>query len=158
MINPQEILSSLEKNKGISAKVRKKTRVPTVTTTLQHSFGSFSQAIREEKKWMESRFKRRSKTLTVCRQHDPLHKFSSVAELCLTLCELMNCSLSVLSVLSYERRASLSITNFWNSPKLMSMESVMPSSSSHPLSSPSLPFPASGSYKMSLFHIRWPNY
>ena len=34
----------------------------------------------------------------------------------------------------------------------------MPSSSSHPLSSPSLPFPASGSYKMSQFRIRWPNY
>ena len=39
------------------------------------------------------------------------------------------------------RQASLSITNSWNSLKLMSIESVMPPSHFHPLSSPSPPAP-----------------
>ena len=34
---------------SISPNVRNKTRMPTLTTTIQHSFGSFSPAIREEK-------------------------------------------------------------------------------------------------------------
>ena len=42
--------------------------------------------------------------------------FSSVAQLCPTLCDPMNCSMP-----------GLSITNSWSSPKLMSIESVMPS-------------------------------
>ena len=44
----------------------------------------------------------------------PLHflPFSSVAQSCLTLCDPMNCSMS--------------ITNSWSSLKLMSFESVMP--------------------------------
>ena len=49
MINPQQTLSSVVKIESISPKVRNKTRVPTLTTTNQHSFGSFSTAIREEK-------------------------------------------------------------------------------------------------------------
>ena len=44
--------------------------------------------------------------------------FSSVAQWCPTLCDPMNGS----------NQASLSITNSWRSPKLMSIESVMPSS------------------------------
>ena len=36
-------------------------------------------------------------------------------------------------------QASLSITNSWSLLKLMSIESVMPSNPSHPLSSPSSP-------------------
>ena len=44
-------------------------------------------------------------------------QFSSVAKSCPTLCDLMNCSIPGL----------LSITNSWSSPKLMSIESVMPS-------------------------------
>ena len=45
-------------------------------------------------------------------------QFSSVAQLCLTLCTPWITA----------RRASLSITNSWSSLKLMSIESVMPSS------------------------------
>ena len=44
-------------------------------------------------------------------------QFSSVAQSCLTLCDPMNPS-----------QASLSITNSWSSLKLLSIESVMPSS------------------------------
>ena len=44
-------------------------------------------------------------------------QFSSVAQLCPTLCDPMNCS----------RPASLSITNSRSSPRLKSIESVMPS-------------------------------
>ena len=36
------------KTESISPKVRNKTRVPTLTTTIQHTFGSFSHS-REEK-------------------------------------------------------------------------------------------------------------
>ena len=43
-------------------------------------------------------------------------QFSSVAQLCLTLCNSMDC-----------RMPSLSITNSWSLLKLMSIESVMPS-------------------------------
>ena len=49
-------------------------------------------------------------------------------------------------------QASLSITNFWSSPKLMSIESVMPStisSSVVPFFSCPQSFPASGSFQMS---------
>ena len=53
-------------------------------------------------------------------------QFSSVAQVCLTLCDPMNHS-----------TPGLSITNFQSLPKLMSMESVMPSNHLI-LSSPSL--------------------
>ena len=45
-------------------------------------------------------------------------QFSSVPQLCPTLCDPMNCN----------TQASLSITNSWSLPKLMSIESVMSSS------------------------------
>ena len=48
---------------------------------------------------------------------DPV-QFSSVSQLCPTLCDPMNCSTPGL----------LSITNSWSSLRLMSIESVMPSS------------------------------
>ena len=44
-------------------------------------------------------------------------QFTSVAQWCPTLCDLMN----------YSTPAFLSITNSWSLPKLMSIESVMPS-------------------------------
>ena len=47
---------------------RNKTRVPTFTTTIQHSFGSFSYSNQNRKRnKMNPNWKRRSKTLTVCR-------------------------------------------------------------------------------------------
>ena len=59
----------------ISSKVRNKTRVPTLTTTIQHSFGSFSHSNQRSKRNKRNPdWKRRSKTLTVCRWHDPLHR------------------------------------------------------------------------------------
>ena len=71
-------------------------------------------------------------------------QFSSVAESCLTLCDPMNCNTPGL----------LSITNFWNLLKLMSIESVMPSNHlilHHPLLlTPSI-LPAWGSFQMSQF-------
>ena len=47
-----------------------------------------------------------------------MHQFSSVAQLCPTLCDPMNRSTP----------GPLSITNSWSSLRLMSIESVMPSS------------------------------
>ena len=52
------------------------------------------------------------------------------------------------------RQASLSITNSWSSPRLMSIKSVMPSSHLNPLSSPSPPAP-NPSQHQSLF--QWVN-
>ena len=51
MINQSKLYLQWWKIESISLKVRNKTRVPTLTTTIQHSFGSFSDstAIREEK-------------------------------------------------------------------------------------------------------------
>jgi len=60
---------------NISPKVRNKTRVPTLTTTIQHSFGSFDHSNQSRKRNKRNPdWKRRSNTLTVCRWHDPLHR------------------------------------------------------------------------------------
>ena len=63
------------------------------------------------------------------------------------------------------RQASLSITNSWSSPRLTSIESVMPSSHlilCNPLSSCLQSLPASESFPMSQqwvnFGMRWPKY
>ena len=63
------------KIESISLKVRNKTRVPTLTTTIQHSFGSagHSNQSRKRSKRNPGR-KRRSKTLTVYGWHDALHR------------------------------------------------------------------------------------
>ena len=62
------------KIESISPKVRNKTRVPTFTT-IQHSFGSFGHSNQSRKRNKRNpNWKRRSKTLTVCRWHDPLHR------------------------------------------------------------------------------------
>ena len=78
-------------------------------------------------------------------------QFSSVPQLCLTLCDPMDCS-----------QASLSVTNSWSLLKLMSIESMMPSN--HVilccplLLQPSI-FPDIRVFsKESVLHIRWPKY
>ena len=51
------------------------TRVPTLTTTIQHSFGCFSHSNQRRKRNKRNpNWKRRSKTLSVCRGHDPLRR------------------------------------------------------------------------------------
>ena len=63
------------KIESISPKVRNKTRVPTFTTTIQHSFGSFDHSNQSRKRNKRNlNWKRRSKTLTICRWQDPLHR------------------------------------------------------------------------------------
>ena len=53
---------------NISFKIRNKTRMSTVTTFIHHSFGSPSHGNqRREKNKRNANWKRRSKTLTVCR-------------------------------------------------------------------------------------------
>ena len=74
-------------------KVRNKTRAPILTTTIPHSSGSFGHSNQSRKRNKRNPdWERRSKTLTVCRWHDPLHQFSSVTQSCPTLCNSMNCS------------------------------------------------------------------
>ena len=79
-------------------------------------------------------------------------QFSSVAQLCPTLCDPMNRSMP----------ASLSITNSRSSPKPMSIELVMPSNSlilCHPLLLPPSVFPSIRVFSNeSVLHVRWPKY
>ena len=49
MTNPQQTLSSMVKIESISPKVRNKTKVPTFTTTIQHSFRSFGHSNQSRK-------------------------------------------------------------------------------------------------------------
>ena len=67
--------ANIWKIESISPKVRNKTRGATLTTTIQHRFESFghsNQSIKNNKRNPD--WKRRSKTLTVCRWRDPLHR------------------------------------------------------------------------------------
>ena len=58
--------------KAISAKIRNKTMVPTLTTTIQHSFGSVGWSNQGRKINKRNPDRKRSKTFTVCRRYDPL--------------------------------------------------------------------------------------
>ena len=72
MINPQQTLSSMAKKLKAFPLSQEQDKH---ATTIQHSFGSFShsnQRIKRNKRNPD--WKRRSKTLTVCRLHDPLHR------------------------------------------------------------------------------------
>ena len=81
---------------------------------------------------------------------DPV--LSSVGQSCLTLCHPMTAA----------HQASLSISNFWSSLKLMSIESVMPSNHlilCHPLLLlPPIPPSIRVISNESTLHMRWPKY
>ena len=83
-------------------------------------------------------------------QKNIFHMFSSVTQLCLTLCNLIEA-----------HQASLFFINSWSLLKLMSIESVTPSNNlilSHPLLLPSI-FPSIGVFSYeSVLHIRGPKY
>ena len=78
--------------------------------------------------------------------------FSSVTQLCPTLCHPMNCSMP----------GFLTITNSWGVFKLMSIELVMSSNHlilCHPLLLPPSIFPSIRVFSSeSVLHIRWPKY
>ena len=57
----------VKKIESISPKVRNKTRVPTLTPTIQHSFGSFSHSNQKIKRNKRNPDWKRSKTLSACR-------------------------------------------------------------------------------------------
>ena len=75
MTNSQQKISSKVKNGKHFLKSQEQDRVPTHSTTIQHSFGSFSHSnqIRKRNK-RNPDWKRINKTLTVCKWHDPLHR------------------------------------------------------------------------------------
>ena len=79
-------------------------------------------------------------------------QFSLVAQSCPTLSDHINCN----------TQASLSITNSWSPPKLMSIESGMPSNHlilCHPLLLLPSIFPSIRVFSNELaLHIRWPKY
>ena len=81
------------------------------------------------------------------------HQFNSVAQSCLTLCNPWNAA----------RQPSLSITNSRSLPKIMSIDSVMPSNHFifcwRPLLLPPSIFPSIRVFsKESILCIRWPKY
>ena len=102
-----------------------------------------------------------------------MYQFSLVTQSCPTLCDPMDCSTPVLPVhhqlpeftqtyVHWALQASLSITSFQSLPKLMSIESVMPSNHlilcCPLLFSPSI-FPSIRVFSNeSVLHIRWPKY
>ena len=58
----------MKRIENISSMIRNKIRVPTLTTIIQHSFGSTSYGNQRRKKnKRNTNWKRRSKTVTVCR-------------------------------------------------------------------------------------------
>ena len=82
--------------------------------------------------------------------HDLFTQFSSVAQLCLTLCDPIDCSIPVF----------LSITNFRSLLELMSIESVMPSNHlilCHPLPLPPSIFPSIISCSLPVLPASWPS-
>ena len=48
--NPQPTSFSMVKTETISSRIRNKTRMPTLTTIIQHSFGSFSHSNQRRKR------------------------------------------------------------------------------------------------------------
>ena len=61
-------IANIIQNDSISLKPRNKTMMPTLTTTIQHSFGSFGRSNQRGKRNKRNPdWKRRSKTITVCR-------------------------------------------------------------------------------------------
>ena len=61
------IILNGEKLKSISPKVRNKTRIPTLPTAIQHSFGNFGHSNQSRKRNKRNPDWKRSNSLTVCR-------------------------------------------------------------------------------------------
>jgi len=68
------IILNSEKLKAFPLKSGTRPRLPTLTTTIQHSFGSFSHSNQRRKRNKRNPDWKRSKSLNVCRWHDPLHR------------------------------------------------------------------------------------
>ena len=68
------ILFEVNRKSHIKTWWRNKTRVPTPTTTIQHSFESFGHSNQSRKRTKRNPDRKRCETLTVCRWHDPLHR------------------------------------------------------------------------------------
>ena len=63
------------KTETISTKIRNKTRLSTLTTIIQHSFGSFSHGNQRRKRNKRNpNCKIRSNAVTVCRWHDTIQR------------------------------------------------------------------------------------
>ena len=60
----------------IPTKSWNKTRLPTLTSIIQHSFGSFSHSNQRRKTNKRNPNQKRSKAVTVCRWHDTIHRES----------------------------------------------------------------------------------
>ena len=69
------IILNGKKIKSISSKIKSKTRVPILTTTIQHSVGNVGHSNQSRKRDIRNPdWKRRNKTLTIFRWHDSLHR------------------------------------------------------------------------------------
>ena len=68
------IILNGEKLKAFPPKFRNKTRMPTFTTNIQHSSGSLSYSSHRRKRNKRNLDQKRSKSLTVCRRQDTVHR------------------------------------------------------------------------------------
>ena len=64
------------KTESISSTIRNKTKMSTLATIIQHSFGSPSHSNQRKINKKNTNWKRRSKTVSVCRWHDTMHRES----------------------------------------------------------------------------------
>ena len=130
---------------SIPPKIGNKTRVSTFTTIIQHTSGSPSYSNQRRKRNKRNPdWKRRNKALAVCSWHDTVHQFSSVAQSCLTVCDIMNHSMPGLPV-------HHQLPEFTQTHVHRVSDAIQPS---HPLSSPSPPV-SNPSQHQSLF--QWVN-
>ena len=74
MISLQQTLFSMWKTESIPSKIRNKTRLSTFTAFIQHSSGSLSYSNQRRKRKKMNPDRKRSKTLSVCRWQDTIHK------------------------------------------------------------------------------------
>ena len=76
MISLQQTLFLMVKNESISPKIRNKTRMPTLITFIQHSFGSPSHSSREEKEIKRIQIGKEVKLLLFAKLHDAVPRKS----------------------------------------------------------------------------------
>ena len=97
--------------------------------------------------------------LTLCICWDKTSQLYSY-NFCISSVQSLSCIQLFATPWTAARQASLSITNSWSLPKLMSIESVMPCNNlilCHPLLLPPSIFPSIRDFSTeSVLHIRWP--
>ena len=116
MTNLQLTSYSIVKAESFSFKI--KTRMPTLTTFIQHNVSSPSYNNLTKKEWKSSKLGKRSKTVTICRWHDTIYWKSPPK----TLLELIN---AFSKVAGYKINIKKSVAFLYTNNELSERESKM---------------------------------